>query len=123
MALPVTTIIAALAGLMLVGLGLLAGLRRNATRINLGTEGDDVLLKRVRAHGNFTEYTPIALILLALAEVAGTSATYLWIAGGLLLAGRALHAIGLIATISPARAAGMLMTFGAILYMIWLLLF
>jgi len=123
LSLPVTSIIAAIAGLMLVILGMNAGLRRSKTNINLGTDGDEVLLRRVRAHGNFIEYTPIALILLALVEIDGTASTQLWIIGGLLLVGRALHAIGLLFSILPARALGMLMTFGSILYSVWLLLF
>jgi len=122
LSLPVTSIVAAIAGLMLVILGLTAGMRRAKTNINLGTDGDVVLLKRVRAHGNFIEYTPIGLILLALVEIGGTASTQLWIIGGLLLVGRALHAIGLIFSVLPGRVLGMLMTFGSVLYSVWLLL-
>jgi len=107
---------------MLVILGLTAGLRRAKTDISLGTDGDAILLQRVRAHGNFTEYTPIALILLALVEMSGGSATQAWTIGGLLLVGRALHAIGLIFSVLPGRVLGMLMTLASILYAVWLLL-
>ena len=120
--LPITTIVAAIAGLMLVILGLTAGLRRAKTDISLGTDGDAILLQRVRAHGNFTEYTPIALILLALVEMSGGSATQAWTIGGLLLVGRALHATGLIFSVLPGRVLGMLMTLASILYAVWLLL-
>ena len=122
MSLPITTIVAAIAGLMLVVLGLFAGLRRASANIHLGMGDDDILLKRVRAHGNFTEYTPIALILMALVEIGGGSSQSLWIIGGLLIIGRALHAVGIIFTVIPARASGMLMTFASILYAVWLLL-
>lgn len=122
LSLPVTSTVVAIAGLMLVILGLNAGLRRVKTNINLGTDGDAVLLQRVRAHGNFIEYTPIGLILLALVEIGGATSTQLWIIGGFLLVGRALHAIGLIFSVLPGRVLGMLMTFGSILYSVWSLL-
>lgn len=113
--LPITSLTAAVAAIMLVILGLTAGMRRSEKNILLGTGDDDILLRRVRAHGNFIEYVPIALILLALAEAAGTSDALLWTMAALLVAGRALHIVGILRTVIPARAAGMLMTFASIL--------
>lgn len=113
--LPITSLTAAVAAIMLVILGFATGMRRTQTKILLGTGDDDILLRRVRAHGNFIEYVPIALILLALAEVAGTGDALLWTIAGLLVAGRALHIVGILGTVIPARAAGMLMTIASIL--------
>ena len=59
---------------------------------------------------------------MALVEIGGGSSQSLWIIGGLLIIGRALHAVGIIFTVIPARASGMLMTFASILYAVWLLL-
>ena len=113
--LPITSITAAIAAVMLVVLGLLAGTRRTRSKILLGTSGDDILLRRVRAHGNFTEYVPTALILLALTEAMGSSGTLLWTMAGLLIVGRALHIISILGTVLPARATGMVMTLVSIL--------
>jgi uncharacterized membrane protein YecN with MAPEG domain len=41
--------------------------RRNA-RVELGTGEDAELLRLYRVHANFTEYVPLALVLLGLAE-------------------------------------------------------
>ena len=113
--LPVTSVTAAIAAIMLVILGMLAGMRRTHSKILLGTGDDDVLLRRVRAHGNFTEYVPTALILLALTEAMGAGTGLLWTMAGLLIFGRALHIIGVLGTVLPARAIGMLMTLASIL--------
>lgn len=113
--LPITAVTAAVAGIILVVLGVTAGGQRGKSKISLGTGDDEILLRKVRAHGNFTEYTPIALILLALAEMAGTNHALLWAVSGLLIVGRILHAIGLIGSVMPCRVVGMLMTVASVL--------
>lgn len=69
--------------------------RRRALQIGLGSGGDQVLERAIRAHANFTEYVPPALLMLALLELSGVAALWLWTFGALLLAGRLLHAQGL----------------------------
>ena len=113
--LPVTSITAAIAAIMLVALGMFTGMQRVRSKVLLGTSDDDILLRRVRAHGNFTEYVPIALIVLMLTEARGTDATLLWTMAGLLIAGRILHAVGILGVILPARSIGMMMTLVSIL--------
>lgn len=66
-------------------------LARNATGIALGAD-HPVLLRRVRVHGHFTEYVPLTLILMLLAESAGASALLLHVSGVLCVASRLLHA-------------------------------
>ncbi len=53
------------------------------------------MLSAIRAHGNFAEYVPLTLLLMALCELAGVGALWLHLGGVLLLAGRILHAIGI----------------------------
>jgi uncharacterized membrane protein YecN with MAPEG domain len=92
---PVTTIYAALLGLLMVYLSDQVSRQRKQLGISLG-HGDESRLERaVRAHGNFIEYTPMGLILLLLLE---SEVTYLWMLhlfGAMLLAGRLLHAFGM----------------------------
>ena len=60
-------------------------------RVSLG-EGQNTEFQRiVRGHGNFSEYVPITLVLMALAEMSGASLWMLHAIGGSLLAGRLLH--------------------------------
>lgn len=90
---------------------------RRANKIGLGDGGNDELLQRVRVHGNFTEYTPMALIGLFL--MAGLAAAPLWLhgLGAALTLGRVLHAFGLSKNKGPSnpRVAGMLITFAVLL--------
>ena len=68
---------------------------RHGQRIGLGDGGDAVLNRKIRVHGNFIEHAPIALLLLALLELSGLPAAWLWGFGSALLLGRVMHAIGL----------------------------
>ena len=122
MELPITSLTAAVAGLLLIVLTVLAGSRRARTGILIGHGDDDTLLRRVRTHGNFTEQVPIALILMALVETGGGSSIYLWIIGGMLIAGRLLHILGILGSNIPARGLGMLLTLGSTLFSSVLLL-
>jgi uncharacterized membrane protein YecN with MAPEG domain len=111
--LPITSLTAAICGLMLVVLAIMTGLQRTKTKTLLGNGTDDVLLRRIRTHGNFTETVPMALILMALAEYQGAGQTLVCIIAALLLCGRALHIVGILGTVMPARGLGMLMTLAA----------
>jgi hypothetical protein len=69
------------------------GARRRG-RVAIGVGEDRLLERRVRAHGNFAEYVPFALLLLALLEGQGWP---IWLVHGLCLAlsaGRLAHAWG-----------------------------
>jgi uncharacterized protein len=68
---------------------------RAATKISYGDGGNTELLRRVRQHGNFVEWTTFVLILMILAEGMGAPALYLHISGALLLIGRIAHPFGL----------------------------
>ncbi|MEP6064307.1 MAG: MAPEG family protein [Paracoccaceae bacterium] len=89
--LPVTVIFVGLFVLMSVPMAIAVGLRRAQTGIMI-LHGDDAdLLKRIRAHGNFVEYVPLALLALAAAEFAGAAAWFLIGVGCILLIARILH--------------------------------
>jgi len=92
---PVTALYAGLAGLLLLALaGLVVRARwRYQTRLGVGTEPG--MERAVRVHGNFTEYVPLALLLMLLGELNGLPAALLHAAGIVLLASRVLHASGL----------------------------
>jgi uncharacterized protein len=68
---------------------------RGALGLSFGDGGNEVLLQRIRQHGNFVEWTTFVLILMILAEGMGAPAIYLHISGGLLLLGRMTHPFGL----------------------------
>jgi uncharacterized membrane protein YecN with MAPEG domain len=69
--------------------------RRRDLKVGIGDGGDELLARRIRVHANFTENVPIALALMALLELSGLLAPWLWSLGGVLLIARVLHSIGL----------------------------
>ena len=79
----------------------ISGLRA-ATKISFGDGGNIDLLRRVRQHGNFVEWTTFVLILMILAEAMSAPALYLHISGASLLIGRIAHPFGLVAVDNAA---------------------
>ncbi|OYY13159.1 MAG: hypothetical protein B7Y70_03060 [Rhizobiales bacterium 35-68-8] len=113
--LPVTSLLAALAAIALIGLSLAVSLARVKAHVDIGTGDDARLLRHIRAQGNFVEYVPLALILCGLAEYRGAGPGWIWTLAVLIVIGRASHAAGLLAGVRPLRAGGMLATFAALL--------
>ncbi len=97
-------IYAGLCGVLLVVLYLRISQRRLSAKIGLGTGGDDELERRVRAHGNFIESAPLALVLLFLLEHAGAQAGYVHAFGVALVVSRLAHAQGISKT--SGRSSG-----------------
>lgn len=82
--------------------------------INLGDGGNPNLLTRIRAHGNFTETAPLALIGLIAIAMAGGSPLALHIFGAAFFFGRIAHAVGM----NAPEAAGKGRAIGAFLSLI-----
>ena len=89
---------------------------RRRRKLSVGDGGDPSILRKIRAHGNFAEYVPMALLLMAMAEFLGAGAALLHAIGGLLLVGRLAHGWCFLFTDANlnARTAGMAMTLAAI---------
>ena len=97
MQLPITGLFAGILTLFAFYLSFRAGGFRGKAGVSL-LYGDPInweLVERVRAHQNFLEYVPLMLVLMAVIELNGGSTTFLYVAGGLLVAVRIAHAIGL----------------------------
>ncbi len=121
----VTSVYAGIFGVLFFVFTMRVGLYRVKHRISFGDGGDSELTKRMRAHGNFVEAVPIALILLGLAEAGGASNTLLHSAGGMLLVGRLSHWFQISGFLKPLpfRMGGMILSFASVLTTsIWLLL-
>ena len=89
---------------------------RRAASVNLGDGGNELLTRRIRAHGNFAEYVPIALILMAFAEIGGAPSFLIYLLGVALVLGRLMHgfALSTLTRRPAARVAGMILTLLAI---------
>ncbi|MDJ0951408.1 MAG: MAPEG family protein [Alphaproteobacteria bacterium] len=108
----VTPIYAGLLGLFYIVLASNVIRTRHTTGVNLGHGDEPLLERRIRAHGNFAEYAPIALLLIALAEAGGVADWAIHALGVALLLGRGMHGYALSSlTLRPiARTAGMAIT-------------
>lgn len=114
--LPITALYAGILGVIFVPLSMRVGMYRLKKKISLLDGGDKELTRRMRAQGNFAEYVPIALFLLALTELNGAPAWAVYALGGSLVVGRLLHMFTIIGSeIGPGRPAGMMLTFLSIL--------
>jgi len=99
-----TALYAGLLGLLYLGLSFWVVDRRRRVRVGIGSGGDAALERRIRVHGNFSEYVPLCLLLIGLAEANGAAALLVHGLGAGLLLGRALHAWGL--SVSPDESVG-----------------
>jgi uncharacterized membrane protein YecN with MAPEG domain len=111
----VTHVSAAIIAVAVVILAIAVSVRRRTAKISLGVQEDETLHRLVRAHGNLVEYAPLALILLGLLELANGPQRMALSIAGLLLSGRLLHAIGMLAGLTPLRALGMVLTHASLI--------
>ncbi len=95
MTLTLTAFYAGLTGLLYLYLSIHVIKQRIVLHQGLGDGGDDTLNRRIRAHGNFNEYAPLTLILIAGFEAMGAPALFVHLAGIVLVASRAMHAYGM----------------------------
>lgn len=102
MALPITSLYAALLAAGMLILFVMVSKVRAELQVSIGDGGHARLLERIRRHGNFIEWVPLTLIMMALAEAQGTPAPWLHAAGALTIAGRVIHPFGLHAN-APAH--------------------
>ncbi|MGY3914683.1 MAPEG family protein [Aeromonas australiensis] len=91
----ITLIYAGLLGLLFLGLSFWVVRRRAQFGVMIGEGEAPELLAAIRAHGNFAEYVPLTLLLMALCELSGAGAIWLHAGGAMLLVGRIFHAIGI----------------------------
>ena len=119
-----TALYASLLATLFVALSYNVIRNRQTQKIALGDGGKEVMRKAMRAHGNFSEYTPFFLILLGLVEYQGLPAWAVHSLGLLFLAGRLSHAYGVAFREKLEddrlenivfRVRGMILTFTAIL--------
>lgn len=118
----ISSIYAALLALSIVGLSLNVIKLRRGKRVLLGDGDDEELQYAIRAQGNATEYIPISLILLILLELSGAHPVLIHLSGLAILAGRIVHARGLLQRNLPNRILGMKITFWTIIMMSFLAL-
>lgn len=111
MLLPTTLSLAASAALINIWLAMRCGRVRGKAGVSIGTGGNDLLERRMRAQLNFVENTPWVLMLIALIELAEKGGVWLGAVGGVYMLGRVAHALGMDGDAFPkGRMVGTLIT-------------
>ena len=98
-----TALFAGLLALLFVGLSAWVIGGRLTGNVLVGDGGQDALQRRIRSHGNFSEYVPMALGLVALLEAGGGQHWIVVTLLTVLLVARLLHPVGMFAPVNSPR--------------------
>lgn len=112
----VTAVLASILGLIFIKLSFNVIALRRKNKISLGAGGIEELDRAIRAHGNFSEYVPLGLLLIGALELNGAPLALVALLGLVLVFGRFFHAKG-INQAPPEfsdRVRGMKLTFAAL---------
>ncbi len=91
---------------------------RRKHKVGLGQGEAPEMLVAIRAHANNAEFVPLAIVMMLLAEMCGAKSWTLHLYGGLLLAARVAHWIGLPRKApNPFRFGGTAITWTGIVVM------
>ena len=115
--LSIVPIYAAIFGLMFVYLSICVIKQRRSAKVSIGDGDNPALRKSIAVHNNFSQYVPLALLLIAFVELNHASAIITHGLCACLIVGRVAHAYGLAqpVQIMKLRQIGMLLTFGVII--------
>jgi hypothetical protein len=125
MAFQVTVIYASVLAIASVVLSIMVSIKRGKYGVSIMDGGHPELAVWIRKQGNFCEYVPFVVLMMALAEARGMSATWLHGIGILLLVSRLIHVFGLKADkpTEPLRIAGTVGThlsiLSAAIFLLW----
>lgn len=101
------------AGLVLLNIWLMmrCGKARMAEKVSVGDGGNEFVIRRMRAHANFTESAPLVLILLGALEYSQANIAWLWVLGIGYVVGRIAHGFGMDGgSLEKGRMIGTLLT-------------
>lgn len=111
MILPTTLSMAAAAALINLWLSIRCGQVRSKAGISIGTGGNDLMERRMRAQLNFAENTPWVLALVAALELADKGGAWLAPVAAVYMLGRVAHGLGMDGTtFGKGRTIGTVIT-------------
>lgn len=118
---PITTILSSLLALIFVFLSTRIVRLRKHHKISIGGQGIYELEMAIRAHGNFSEYVPLFLVMLLCAEAHATSQLVVATLALSFLIGRLAHLMAFLAQKQnfQLRKIGMILTFVPLLVLAW----
>ena len=116
----ITSIIASVLTIIFVRLSFAVIRLRRKNKVGLGNGGNEELERAIRAQGNFAEYVPFGIMLIACLEINGAPWWLVAVPGITLIAGRLIHAKGI--NMPPPdfsqRVLGMKFTFNTLIALV-----
>jgi len=116
----ITSIIASVLTIIFVRLSFAVIRLRRKNKVGLGSGGHEELERAIRAQGNFAEYVPFGIMLIACLEINGAPWWLVAAPGMTLIAGRLIHARGI--NMPPPdfsqRVLGMKFTFNTLIALV-----
>ena len=116
----ITSIIASVLTIIFVRLSFAVIRLRRKNKVGLGNGGHEELERAIRAQGNFAEYVPFGIMLIACLEINGAPWWLGAVPGITLIAGRLIHAKGI--NMPPPdfsqRVLGMKFTFNTLIALV-----
>ena len=95
MLLPVTLSTAAAAGILAIWLMIRVGRARISEQVSIGDGGNELVIRRMRAHANYIESAPFVVLLIGLIELSGRGAAWLPFVAAAYFIARILHGFGM----------------------------
>ena len=115
-----TSVIASVLTIIFVRLSFAVIRLRRKNKVGLGSGGHEELERAIRAQGNFAEYVPFGIMLIACLEINGAPWWLVAVPGITLIAGRLIHARGI--NMPPPdfsqRVLGMKFTFNTLIALV-----
>ena len=115
-----TSVIASVLTIIFVRLSFAVIRLRRKNKVGLGNGGHEELERAIRAQGNFAEYVPFGIMLIACLEINGAPWWLVAVPGITLIAGRLIHAKGI--NVPPPdfsqRVLGMKFTFNTLIALV-----
>ena len=95
---------------LFIGLSFNAAYTRRKSGLAVGEGQNEKLIRAVRAHGNFSEFTPMFLISLVIVDQLSKNCDYVACLGSIFILGRISHAASMFLKKGILRVIGMMMT-------------
>ena len=116
----ITSVVASVLTIIFVRLSFAVIRLRRKNKVGLGNGGHEELERAIRAQGNFAEYVPFGIMLIACLEINGAPWWLVAVPGITLIAGRLIHAKGI--NMPPPdfsqRVLGMKFTFNTLIALV-----
>jgi uncharacterized protein len=113
MILPITLTAVGLAAIINVWLSIRVGQVRTSEKVSVGDGGNDLVIRRMRAHSNYIENAPFVIALIAAIELSQGSGNpgWLWWVMIIFMVGRVAHGVGMEGgTFGKGRMVGTIVT-------------